>query len=105
MDSESNKKIKCESDEELANLRASKVIKFVQIRDHESSGEIEDVEQIAPLQQRYVICRGNSPQPKAKLRCFVRTNKNPQSVFDIELYTAAGLRNNLPRYLVIIHLL
>ncbi|CAH8856801.1 unnamed protein product [Trichobilharzia szidati] len=64
MDSESNKKIKCESDEELASLRASKVIKFVQIRDHESSGEIEDAEQIAPLQQRYVICRGSSPQPK-----------------------------------------
>ncbi|CAH8577162.1 unnamed protein product [Heterobilharzia americana] len=61
----SNKKVKCgELDEEIAHLRTSKVIKFVQIRDHESNGESEAVERITPLQQRYVICRESSPQPK-----------------------------------------
>ncbi|CAH8523736.1 unnamed protein product [Schistosoma turkestanicum] len=57
-------KSKCESDEEIAKLRTSKVIKFVQIRDHESNGESEAVERIAPLQQRYVICQEGSPHPK-----------------------------------------
>ncbi|XP_018652025.1 putative phd finger protein [Schistosoma mansoni] len=57
-------KSKCESDEEIAHLRSSKVIKFVQIRDHESNGESEAVERIAPLQQRYVICQEVNPHPK-----------------------------------------
>lgn len=57
-------KSKCESDEEIAHLRSSKVIKFVQIRDHESNGESEAVERIAALQQRYVICQEVNPHPK-----------------------------------------
>uniref|UniRef100_A0A094ZYU3 PHD finger protein 14 n=1 Tax=Schistosoma haematobium TaxID=6185 RepID=A0A094ZYU3_SCHHA len=60
----SSLKSKCESDEEIAQLRSSKVIKFVQIRDHESNGESEAVERIAPLQQRYVICQEANPHPK-----------------------------------------
>ncbi|KAK4470508.1 hypothetical protein MN116_006055 [Schistosoma mekongi] len=55
---------KWESDEEITQLRTSKVIKFVQIRDHESNGEPEAVERIAPLHQRYVICQEGSPHPK-----------------------------------------
>ncbi|KAF8569837.1 hypothetical protein P879_01165 [Paragonimus westermani] len=55
------------SDEEIARLRASKVIKFVQIRDHCHNSDSESVEHIAPLHMRYMICRdsGNSGHKKS----------------------------------------
>ncbi|KER32125.1 hypothetical protein T265_01747 [Opisthorchis viverrini] len=47
------------SDEEITRLRSSKVIKFEQIRDHSRNSDSESVEQIAPLNLRYIICRDN----------------------------------------------
>ncbi|GAA30023.2 PHD finger protein 14 [Clonorchis sinensis] len=47
------------SDEEITRLRSSKVIKFEQIRDHSRNNDSESVEQIAPLNLRYIICRDN----------------------------------------------
>ncbi|CAL8095504.1 unnamed protein product [Calicophoron daubneyi] len=52
------------SDEEIARLRTSKVIKFVQIQDHGNSGDSSSVEQIAPLHMRYVICRDSGGSQK-----------------------------------------
>ncbi|CAH8551071.1 unnamed protein product [Heterobilharzia americana] len=46
----SNKKVKCgELDEEIAHLRTSKVIKFVQIRDHESNGNLKQWNELLPF--------------------------------------------------------
>ncbi|CAH8541715.1 unnamed protein product [Dicrocoelium dendriticum] len=45
------------SDDDLSHRHTSKVIKFVQIRDHNQNGDSDPVEQIAPLHMRYMICR------------------------------------------------
>lgn len=48
------------SSDDEPHRRTSKVIKFVQIRDHNQNGDSDPVEQIAPLHMRYMICRDST---------------------------------------------